>query len=61
MIDITISDPLIQILILIAVLVVAWVIIRLLLRLTARVFTCGCSVILLLGLLLLIWQQLSGN
>lgn len=40
-------------------LVIAWIIVRFLLRLTMRIFFCGCSVIILLGVVLLI-LNLSG-
>jgi hypothetical protein len=54
-------DPstLTEIFLLILALVIAWIIVRFLLRLTMRIFSCGCSLIILLGVLLLI-LNLSG-
>jgi hypothetical protein len=40
-------------------LVIAWILLRFILRLTARIFSCGCSVIIVLGALLLI-LRLTG-
>ena len=45
-------------LILLLALVASWVLIRSLLRLTARVFSCGCLVLLGLGLLLLLYNSI---
>ena len=52
-------SPLIEIFLLILALVIAWIILRFLLRLTMRIFSCGCTLIILLGVLLLI-LNLSG-
>lgn len=43
----------------ISALVIVWIVVRFLLRLTMRIFSCGCSLIILLGVVLLI-LNLSG-
>lgn len=43
-----------QIFLFLLALIIVWIIVRFLLRLTMRIFSCGCSLILLVGLLLLI-------
>lgn len=40
-------------------LVIFWILLRFILRLTMRIFSCGCSVIIVLGVLLLI-LRLTG-
>lgn len=46
-------EQIIPILGFILIIAVVWTILRLILRLTAKIFSCGCVVILALGLLLL--------
>jgi hypothetical protein len=53
------SSTLMDIFLLILALIIAWIIVRFLLRLTMKIFSCGCSLIILLGILLLI-LNLSG-
>ena len=49
-------EQLLAIALFLAVLVLIWLLIRFLLRLSAKVFTAGCVVILLLGLCLVVFQ-----
>jgi hypothetical protein len=55
------NNSLIQIIVIIVGLVVLWVILRFVLRLTAKIFACGCSAILVLGILLFILRALNGS
>jgi hypothetical protein len=54
-------DPnsIMDIFLLLLALVIAWILLRFILRLTMKIFSCGCSLIVLLGILLLI-LRLSG-
>jgi len=55
------TDQIIQIILILLILIVLWGIIKALLRLTIKVFSCGCSLIFLLGLVLLIFSAVSNS
>jgi hypothetical protein len=55
-----INSPILIIAILIG-LVVVWFVLRSVLRLTSRIFSCGCSVIVVIGILLIVWRVLNGS
>ncbi len=40
-------------------LVVLWIVLRIVLKLAARVFACGCSVIALVAIGLIVWNYLG--
>ena len=50
------SDQVIQIIILLAVLGVVWLVLRTVLRLTMRIFTIGCSLLVLIGLCAIVYR-----
>ncbi len=54
-------DQLVQIGYLIVGLIIVWVILKFVLKLAAKVFACGCSVIVALAVLLALWRFLSGQ
>ena len=45
-----------QILWIVGLLIVGWVVLRFVLKLAAKIFACGCSVIVLIAGLLVLWQ-----
>ncbi len=52
-------DPFVRIVLILVGLVLAWVLIKLLLRLAIKVFTCGCGVIVLIGVVMIAAELLS--
>ena len=52
------SDLLVQIIIALVVLGVIWLVLRSVLRLTMRIFSIGCSLIVLIGLFALVYRIL---
>jgi hypothetical protein len=48
---------LVDLFVLLLVLVVAWILLRYILRFTMRIFSCGCALIVVLAVLLLILRQ----
>lgn len=45
------TDQIMQIVYLVAILAVVWIVLRIVLKLAAKVFACGCSVIIAIGIL----------
>jgi len=54
------TSQLTQIFIIILVLVVVWVILRFVLRLAGKIFSIGCSLIVLLGIILVVVRLIRG-
>ncbi len=50
------SDQMVQISIALVVLGAAWLVLRTVLRLTIRIFTIGCSLIVLFGLMVVVYR-----
>ena len=46
---------------LVAVVVVVWFVVRAVFKLAVKVFTCGCAVIFLLAVALVVWRVLAGT
>ena len=55
------TDQIIQIAYLILGLIIVWVVLKFVLKLAAKVFACGCSVIVALAVLLALWRFLGGQ
>jgi len=45
------TDQIMQIVYLVAILAVVWIVLRIVLKLAAKVFACGCSVIVAVGVI----------
>lgn len=45
------TDQIMQIVYLVAILAVVWIVLRIVLKLAAKVFACGCSVIVVIGII----------
>lgn len=48
-----------QIIWLIAILAVVWIVLRFVLKLAAKVFSCGCGVIVVIGLLVFLFRYFT--
>ena len=55
------TDQITQIVLLILGLVVVWVVLKVFLKLAAKVFACGCSVIVAIAVLLVLWRMLGQS
>jgi hypothetical protein len=55
------TSQLTQIFIFIVILVVAWVVLRFVLRLAWKIFSIGCSLIVLLGIILVAMRLIQGS
>jgi hypothetical protein len=53
-------DILFTLFIILLVLGIIWVVLRFALKLTMRVFSCGCSIILLIALILILLRYIFG-
>ena len=49
-----------QVLLIFLGVVILWVIIRFVLRLTARLFACGCALIVIIGLVAILYLWMQG-
>jgi len=54
------TSSLLQIVYVVIILALVWLALRFVFKLAAKVFTCGCSIILALGALLVLWQWLGS-
>lgn len=54
-------NTLVNIIFVILILVLLWLLIRYILRLTVKVFSCGCSLIVLIGVVVLMYNFLLGS
>lgn len=50
-----------QIIIFLVVLIVAWLVLRFVLRLAWKIFSIGCSLIVLLGVILVVLRLIQGS
>ena len=48
------TNQIMQIVYLVAILAVAWIVLRIVFKLAAKVFACGCSVIVVIGILVFV-------
>jgi hypothetical protein len=46
---------------LIIILAVIWLVLRFVLKLAQKVFACGCSIILVIGILVFLWQTMGNT
>ncbi len=54
-------DLFVQLAILIFAIILLWILLRMALRLTAKIFSCGCSLILLAGILAVLYMLFFGS
>jgi hypothetical protein len=53
------NEQIIRIVVIVVILAIVWIALRFVLRLATRIFTIGCAIIVLLGLLLLAFRLLG--
>jgi len=54
-------DSMINIFLVLLILVVIWILFRFILRLTVKVFSCGCILIVLIGVIFFLFNYLLGS
>ncbi len=55
------TNQIMQIVYILLGLLVVWIVLRIVLKLAARVFACGCSIIVIIGILLVLWNYLGKS
>ena len=52
------TSTIMQVVYVLIILAVIWLVLRFVLKLAEKVFACGCSIIIAIGVLIFLWQML---
>ena len=55
------TNAIMQIVYILIILAVIWLVLRFVLKLAEKVFACGCSIIIAIGVLIFLWQMLGNS
>lgn len=55
------TNAIMQIVYILIILAVIWLVLRFVLKLAQKVFACGCSIIIAIGVLFFLWQMLGST